>query len=277
MTGRKRTAKPKKRKLSLNEIGRCHPSLTRKQKGKGGKCLPEWLYRKPRKGKSTTCKTGEDHCILDGADISQEKKQMLRMRYLRPRRPAEWDKDPDMWLDNFNIQNAMNQYVKAYDWFRFLGVFPIDFSAPNPYRKTGRPQCLNQVLCSLNLPQERKNGVRGIGMIFNLDPHYKGGSHWVALYIHLPEHGSPFIGYFDSYGYEVPAMIARFMRSFTLQIKECILGYNARRFQYGNSECGMFSMYFLICMIHGIPFEDFCKDAIHDRSMLELRQVLFSH
>jgi hypothetical protein len=170
----------------------------------------------------------------------------------------------------------MKQYEEAYPWFHFLGVFPIDFSAPDPYRKNGQVQCLNQELCELRLEDEYRRGIRGIGMVFNLDPHYKGGSHWVGLYINLTSLEKPVVGFFDSYGYKAPPMIARFMRSLQLQAKECVLAYNARRFQYGGSECGMFSIYFLICMIHGIPFEEFCKDALHDRSMLELRSILFS-
>ena len=66
------------------------------------------------------------------------------------------------------------------------------------------------------------------------------------------------------------------MRSFTLQIKSCKLGSNARRFQYGGSECGMFSIYFIICMIHDISFKDFCKDAVNDETMLSLRKIIFS-
>jgi len=113
-------------------------------------------------------------------------------------------------------------------------------------------------------------------MIFNLDPHFKGGSHWVGLYIDLKKKNKPFIAYFDSYGYKTPPLIARLMRSFKLQIKGCELGFNARRFQYGNSECGMFSMYFIICMMHGISFRDFCKDSVKDDFMLNLRQILFA-
>ena len=221
------------------------------------------------------CPEKGDHCLLDKLNIPEDKKKELRNHYLRPRRPKEWLKKPDMWLDNYNIQHVMKQYEEAYSWFHFLGVFPIDFSAPDPYHKTEKPKCLNQELCNLNLHEEYQRGIRGIGIVFNLDPHYKGGSHWVALYINLTSIKKPIVGFFDSYGYKTPPMIARFMRSLQLQVKECELGYNARRFQYGGSECGMFSLYFLICMIHGISFNEFCKDALHDRSMLELRSILF--
>ncbi len=293
-----------KRKLTLEEIGSCHPSLKDRRKGKGrgkGKgCLPEEVYSSISRGTrrmskqrekekeqgdggdsvyaAVGCAEGADHCFLDKATgVSEEKKTMLRKSYLRPRRPAAWRKKPNTWLDNFNIQHVMEQYEVAYPLFHFLGVFPIDFSAPDPYRKNGKLQCLNQELCTLDLNKEYKRGIRGIGMVFNLDPHDKGGSHWVALWIdiHEFEKGHAMAGFFDSYGYEVPEMIGRFMRSLQLQVKKCMLGYNARRFQYGGSECGMFSIYFLICMIHGIPFDEFCKDALHDRSMLELRSVLF--
>lgn len=274
----------RKRKLSLEEIGRCHPAITRKRgkgrkgKGKAGKgserCLPAWVYQKAASA-AASCQEGEDHCVVDHLPASEEEKKRLRKDYLRPRRPKAWEKDPDRWLDNFNILHVMKHYEVAYPWFRFLGVFPIDFSAPNPYNKHGG--CLNQEVCSLNILREHRRGIRGIGMVFNLDPHYKGGSHWVALYINLEDIKKPFVGFFDSYGYKTPAFIDQFMRSLTLQVKACQLGYNARRFQYGGSECGMFSIYFLICMIHGISFEDFCKDAVHDRSMLELRKVLFSN
>lgn len=86
----------------------------------------------------------------------------------------------------------------------------------------------------------------------------------------------PLIAYYDSYGYETPPLIAKLMRSFNLQIQDCRLEFNNRRFQYGNSECGMFSMYFIICMIHGITFKNFCKDTVKDNFMLKLRSILFA-
>jgi len=274
----------RKRKLSLDEIGKCHPQQKKEKVSTKG-CLPSSVYRKltAKRGSNRNhlytgvgCEKGHDHCLLDKSTLPEEEKKRLRKTYLRPRIPKEWKSKPNTWLDNFNIQHVMKQYEEAYSpSFRFLGVFPIDFSSPNPYRTNGKVSCLNEELCKLDIVKEYHNGVRGIGMVFNLDPHDKSGSHWVALYINLQSIKQPIVGYFDSYGYEIPEMIERFMQSLTLQVKNCLLAYNGRRFQYGHSECGMFSMYFLICMIHGITFQDFCKDAVHDRSMLELRSILF--
>jgi hypothetical protein len=276
-------SKTHKRKLSLRDFTRCNPGTTRKNKNK---CLPKKIYSLISKKlhvkgddklfDSVGCLKGEEHCLLDKAPINENQKKELRKEYLRPRRPKGWDSDPDMWLDNYNIMAVMKQYEESLPWFKFLGVFPIDFSAPNPYKHDGSLQCLYKETCEINMKEEYDKGTRGIGMIFNLDPHFKGGSHWVGLYIDLKNIKKPFVGYFDSYGYKVPPLIARLMKSFKLQVNTCQLGYNARKFQYGDSECGMFSMYFIICMMCGIPFKDFCKDSVSDDYMLQLRKILFS-
>jgi hypothetical protein len=51
--------------------------------------------------------------------------------------------------------------------------------------------------------------------------------------------------------------------------------YNGRRSQYSNTECGMYSLYFIINMINGVPFRKFVKRRIPDKDMLELRKVIF--
>jgi len=54
------------------------------------------------------------------------------------------------------------------------------------------------------------------------------------------------------------------------------LQYNARRFQYGDTECGVYCLYFLIRMLEGDDFRKFCKRAPRDSDMLELRRWLFA-
>ena len=132
----------RKKKLSLKDFTRCNPSSTRKSKNK---CLPSKVYSEISKRlrikgddeklfQSVGCQKGEEHCLLDKAPIDENFKKELRKQYLRTRRPKAWDGDPDMWLDNYNIMGVMKQYQEANPWFKFLGVFPIDFSAPDPYK-----------------------------------------------------------------------------------------------------------------------------------------------
>jgi hypothetical protein len=269
------TRSHRRTKLSIPEIGYCKPRIGKnKKQTRKGHCLPAQVRSSLH---SSKCDTTDEHCLLNESSMPQEKKEALRKTYLRPRYPNEWFSDEDQWLDNFQIKEVMDQYVEAYPWFRFMGALPIDFSAPDPYLadKT-KQQCMHPDICSLNLANEYKRGIRALGFIFNLDPHFKGGSHWVGLYIDIHNLKKPIVGYSDSYGYKPPALIARLMKSLKLQAPAIQLAFNARRFQRSNSECGMYSLYFIICMIHGIPFAQFCKDTVPDEFMLELRKVLFA-
>ena len=158
-----------------------------------------------------------------------------------------------------------------------MGALPIDFSAPDPYQQDkSNPRCMHPEICGLDLRREYEKGIRGIGFIFNLDPHFKGGSHWVGMYINLHSLDKPLVGYSDSYGFKPPRLVARLMKALRLQAPKATLAYNARRFQRSDTECGMYSMYFLFCMLSGISFKLFVKRRVPDLFMLNLRKVLFS-
>lgn len=269
----KHSRKNHRRHLSLEEIGKCNPGA---RKGKADSCLPVQVYHRLTR-RNPRC-NGNEHCLLDTSyDIPKREKEMLRSTYLRPKYPQSWESDPDEWLDNFNIEAVMKQYQEACPWFRFVGVFPIDFSIRNPY-SGDKDKCLYPEICDISLKDEYKNGIRALGFVFNLDTHDKSGSHWVGLYcdIHdLHVRKGPWCAYFDSYGYQTPAFISQLMRYFYKQSPKMKLMYNGRRFQYSNSECGMYSMYFIICMLNGLNFKQFCKQRVPDEFMLTLRNYLF--
>lgn len=222
--------------------------------------------------KNLGCAKEDEECLIEKSYLSHREKKYLLAEFFRPKMPDGWKQDPDMWLTSDDISNVMRQYEKAYPEFKFLGVVPIDFSAPDPYVKTEK-RCMNQQFCHVNLKQEKENGKKILGAVFNLDPHYKGGSHWVALAIDLQR---DCVYYFDSYGIAPPEQVARFMRYLTLQNPKLRLESNGRRFQYSDTECGMYSMYFLIRMIAGETFRKFCKNPIADKWMYKFRNILFN-
>lgn len=213
--------------------------------------------------------------------ISQEEKVDLARQVLRPPMPAAWKSDPDMWLDSNNITDVMNQYEHAFPEFEFMGPFPIDFAAPDPYSGAAggsggiatQKRCLMTEICELRVQKALANGTKAIGIIYNLDPHFKSGSHWVANFIDIPNHRCY---YMDSYGQKPPPQIEKFMKWLTTQDPKMRLEYNSRRLQFSNSECGMYSMYFIIQMLHGDDFKAFTRRRPSDSLMLDLRDWLFS-
>lgn len=223
------------------------------------------------------CKANDEVCKIENSSLTNSQKESIKRKFFRPKLPSAWKKKPDTWLNNNDIEVVMKQYEEAYPFFKFMGVAPIDFSAPDPYIENNNDpsnpnggKCVVDSFCHVNLKEMKSKGKTVIGTIFNLDPHYKGGSHWVSLVI--TQEG---VYYFDSYGYKPPEQIARFMRSLTLQNPSLKLGFCKRRFQYGNTECGMYSLYFIIRMITGTDFKQFCKHSIPDSEMLKFRKVLF--
>ncbi len=198
-------------------------------------------------------------------------------QYLRPPAPHTWKDDPDMWLDSNNISDVMNQYEKANPKFEFMGPYPIDFAAPNPYEKSppsggGETKCLISEMCEMRVQKSLQNGKETVGIVYNLDPHFKSGSHWVANFLDLKNHRCL---YFDSYGMEPPKQIATFMRWLVNQDPKMKLSYNARRLQFKNTECGVYCLYFIIRMLHGDQFVQFSRSKPRDEDMLDLRDWLY--
>jgi hypothetical protein len=185
--------------------------------------------------------------------------------------PEDWKSDNDKWLNSNDITYVMEQYEEAFPKFEFMGPYPIDFAAPDPYKKDGT--CLINEMCELRVASALEEGTESIGIVYNLDPHYKGGSHWVAVYIDLKNHKTY---YFDSYAIQPPKQIATFMKWLTTQDKEMKLFYNGNRFQKQNSECGMYSMYFILRMLAGDEFQSFSRTKPPDSFMLDLRDWIFS-
>ena len=260
------------RKLGIPPVNpgpkKCSPLSKTKKVDKT--CLPPDVKIRLKKS-IKLCNANDGKCLINKSELSENEKKSLITKYFRPKQPDAWKKDPHTWLNSDDIDHVMKQYEDAYSHFKFLGVVPIDFSAKDPY-ETSKDKCMNEEFCKVNLKDNLSSGKTVIGGIYNLDPHFKGGSHWVGLVIDLRVNK---VYYFDSYGIKPPSQIARYMKYLTLQEPKLILESNGHRFQRSNTECGMYSMYFIICMIYGINFSKFCKNPIPDKWMYHFRNILF--
>lgn len=189
-----------------------------------------------------------------------------------PESPQIWIERPNEWLTSIDILNVMKQYEHAYKDFEFLGPSPIDYDTHMVFG-----ECVWEELCNFNLETFIRKHIKHIGIVFNLDPHYKDGSHWVALFISISK---GCICFFDSYGEKPDKQIKKLMDLVQQQGKEIGLDLHQhwirRRQQYGDSECGMYSLYFIINMLEGKSVDYFEKNKIPDSKMLELRKKYFN-
>jgi hypothetical protein len=194
------------------------------------------------------------------------------------------------WLSTTNINEIIQQYEKKYNDFEFLGAVPIDFDdLPDlGFRNINFDDYLNK--------KKTKFGV-----VFNLDEHWKNGSHWVSLYFDILQNK---IYYFDSYGFRPEKRIRRFINRISKWCykhnivnenltdshtehsfmhpteknyieKKLHVEYNKIRHQFKHSECGVYSVNFILRLLNNHSFHDICNNPVNDDKINKCRDVYF--
>lgn len=230
------------------------------------------LYNDIKKELDEICKEGE-LCWIEQNFIKAENKNILEESF-KPEKPMEWYYDKKTWLNTYDIVEVLEQYEEPYKEFKFLGVFPIDFQSRYPGGK-----CIGDDLCTFHINDLNKTKF---AMILNLDKHDQPGSHWVALFCCLdPKNKQYGIYYYDSTAYPPPLEVQTFMKSIYLQAMnknsniDFPVRFNKIQKQYKNSECGMFSILFVIKMLNNNSFDDICQNMERDDNVNNYRNVLY--
>jgi hypothetical protein len=217
--------------------------------------------------------------------LDKKKVDEVKNKYFKPVAPTEWIDNPEQWLSNHDIEKVLNQYETKYPSFKSYGALPIDFAL-----KSGS-SCLINEICTISISALMKRGIRYIGVVFNLDKHTESGSHWIALFVNIP---AGEINFWDSVAKSAPKEVEELMTKLYKQlidIKEkkqtlyskcgCkfekpVKQYNKIRHQYSNSECGMYSLYFIIEQLdNGKTFNQVCRNVVNDSKMNAMRKEYF--
>jgi hypothetical protein len=201
-----------------------------------------------------------------------------------PEAPDSWESKPTTWLNSLDIEAVLKQYENKYPEFISYGAVPIDFDLKN-----SSGDCEVNNICNININtllsgggNNKKQPKKYIGVIFNLDKHYESGSHWIALFVNIPK-GE--INYWDSYGYKPPNEVSVLMDKIKRQLQSSKLNKlndikiqeNTIRHQYKNSECGVYSLHFIIKQLEGSSFNNVCKNKISDDEMNNYRNRIFTN
>ena len=235
--------------------------------------LPKEIHEKISKHLSNIC--NKESCWL------KQKSQFGKLDSdmadsFAPESPAEWEKNPNTWLSSIDIMKVMKQYEKAYKCFDFIGPSPIDFDTKKLYG-----ECVWNELCKLSIKEQLKNGKTKIGIIFNTDPHNKPGEHWISMFINIKNQK---IFFFDSTGDEPPKQIMNLVdriidegKNLTPKINFEFDSNQGIEHQYGNTECGIYSLYFIVHMLEDKFTSNYLKTHIlKDKYMEKFRNIYFN-
>lgn len=223
------------------------------------------IWDQIQKNLNFVCKKDE-YCWKKQDFIKKLKDIDIEMYTFKPDYPKAWVKDEKTWLNTYDIYYVMKQYEKAYDDFIFLGPIPSDC-----------PTKIKCELTKLDLIEMKKNNFNKVGIIYNLDVSSGQGTHWVAMYI---DNKNNEINYYDSYGSKPVPLINNFIKSLVDKYTEhnfkSTIIYNDKRHQFGHSECGVYSMNFILERLHGTTMYDISKVDIPDKKMNHLRKLLYN-
>jgi len=223
-----------------------------------------WLQIQERL--NSACKKDE-YCWSKQNFVKKIKDITIEMYTFKPEYPKTWYKNKYTWLNTYDIYYVMKQYEKANDDFVFLGPIPSDC-----------PTKIQCELSKLDLIGMKKAGINKIGIIYNLDISTQSGSHWVAMYI---DNKNNEINYYDSYGSMPTYLIDKFIKKVVEQYKKNkiipTVIYNDKRHQWKNSECGVYSMNFILERISGKTMYDLSQVNIPDEHMNNLRKILYDN
>ena len=205
------------------------------------------------------------------------------------------------WLTTIEINNVMTQYELKYPNFKFGGAIPRDILRIDYPLMNTKYNIRQLELDDFNI---MKKNI--IGYIYNLDESHQSGSHWVALYCNLDNCQ---VYFFDSYGLrphkDIRIMVDKlchmcYYKNNTGCVKNCQkldisdsfmmsdinkknkiekkmkhISYNRNRHQYKNTECGVYSLNFIIKLLEGKTFEELTKNKVSDDEINKQRDILF--
>jgi hypothetical protein len=218
-----------------------------------------------------------DHVCWAGSKLVKDIKDRDINYTFRPKGPAKQYE----WLSTRDIESVMKQYEYSNKDFKFLGAMPSDFDELPIYGTT-----------DLEFRQLEQYTPK-IGAVINLDTHNQSGSHWVAFYANLRNNT---IYYFDSFAKKPQRRINMFIRrllthmynkkhntKFTVtefmkkyhNSKDYDIRYNKIQHQFKNSECGVYSMNFIIRLLGGETFDEIVNNITNDDKMNSCRNTYF--
>jgi len=176
-------------------------------------------------------------------------------------------------MDSIRISLVMEQYEDLYQHFKYLGTVPLDFEKHSIYK-----------IKDINFKELEAAEKHRFGLIINSDGHTGYGRHWFMMFFDLTKGEIYFIDSCakkpDTYGIEIKEFvhtIKQYLKSKGIKEEDIIYKYNKIVHQQGNSECGVYSMYYIEKFLEGKTFDEITKNVISDATVNKYRLKFFSN
>lgn len=172
------------------------------------------------------------------------------------------------WLTNKNIDDVLDKHTMAFPNFVHVPFQMIDFKKYN-----GELSKVNwQLLINTNKDS--------LGCVVNTDVSTGPGQHWVAIFVDL---AGKSVEYFDSAGQNPQPEIIEFLIDTAATLNSITEGgfkdicVTRMRHQKKNTECGVYSLFYIISRLNDVPYRFFEHTHVPDEEMEAYRKSIFRH
>lgn len=196
------------------------------------------------------------------------KKMNLSPEDLKERFNPQGPYNSTNWLNNTNIDQVLEKYTYKFPHFKCVQYQMIDFKK------------MNTELNNVNWQDLLNKKVESFACIVNTDVSTGPGQHWVALFIDFQQFT---VEYFDSAGQDPQPEILEFLIETSSELSNlskkkwkdiCV---TKLQHQLENTECGVYSLFYIICRLHDIPYRFFEHTRVPDEEMEAFRKSLYRH
>jgi hypothetical protein len=231
--------------------------------------------------KDLKCNTEE--CILKNPlFVKDEIKSIVNesLDRIKPEGPA----NSTRLLNNENIDNVLKKLTKQHTCFYHMDFQMIDFAGEKNYSgewaiKNNRkisPTHLGKIDMTKDVVTE---GYKTFGVVMNTDVRTGGGIHWFSLFCDFRT--TPYtVEYFNSSGNKPVKQIQDWLIKTEENLKSA--GHNAKvvvlsglSHQKSETECGLYSLYYIWNRIKKVPAENFQQKKVPDSMMYAFRKQCF--
>ena len=229
-------------------------------------------------------KCDNEKCILLNSEVKEElQKEGVSSSEIMDFFKAEGPRETDDWLSDKNIHDVLNQYKKEYPEFDYYPCCLMDFD--KVLEENGAEAA--PLLAKKSVVDFIREGKKKIACIPNTGVGRSRGIHWVTLFVDVGSSINVWsVEYFNSTG-QPPTKefntwlnrayndLKNYARAKGLSV-EIVVKKNSTVMQTENSECGVYSLYYVRSRLEGRTFEEITSEPIKDDSMILFRRYLFS-
>ena len=199
----------------------------------------------------------------------------------------EGPRNSTAWLSNYDIDKTLE------DWaFKFEDFFPCPFAMID-FDRMGDPLHRYNMHDIYN-GKHKKNTIMGtvklpcrtFGCAINTDVTAGKGKHWMCVFVDMRGSDVWTIEFFNSTGAPPQKSIVNWMKK-TKENLENYLNQTGKKIkveiiitshlehQESNTECGLYTLFYIRARIENVPYDRFLKVEIPDENMIEFRKHCF--